>query len=248
MTPAGYTYLRRDGVRALVRHDLVVPLGGWLLADEIVPLPAAEAIESGRGGAFRASVGGLRLVVRPCRRGGWIARILGETYLGLRPRPWRELAVSVAARARAVPAPAVVAVRVAGWGAYRGVVVTEEAAGAVTLAAALRAAASDEERGRLARAAGEAVARLHAAGVEHADLNLFNILVRPEPAGAAALVIDLDKARLRRAPLARRRRRRNLRRLERSWRRVSGADEVPPELRRGFGGGYAAVDGFTCAC
>ena len=75
MTPAGYTLLRRGAVRALVRHDMVTQLGGWLAAPEIVPPRGAEAIASGRGGAFRAPTNdGRRIVVRPCRRGGWIGK------------------------------------------------------------------------------------------------------------------------------------------------------------------------------
>src|SRR6185369_17605023 len=130
---------------------------------------------------------------------------------GWRPRPWRELAVSVAARGRAVPTPAIVAVRVAGWGVYRGVVVTDEAADTVTLADALRACRAPEDRERLARMAGQAVGRLHAAGVQHADLNLHNLLV-PTREGGTALVVDLDKARLRSAPLGDALRQQSLRR------------------------------------
>jgi 3-deoxy-D-manno-octulosonic acid kinase len=192
-------------------------------------------------------VGGGGIVVRPCRRGGWIGRLLGRTYLGWRARPWRELTVSVEARARAVPTPAIVAARVDGWGIYGGAVVTEEAADTLTLADALRATASAAERARAARAAGEAVGRMHAAGIEHADLNLNNILV-PARDGGGALVIDLDKARLRGAPLGSTFRQRNLRRLRRSWDRLMGGQAVPADLAAAFRAGYEAGGGAPCAC
>jgi 3-deoxy-D-manno-octulosonic acid kinase len=139
-------------------------------------------------------------------------------------------------------------VRVAGWGIYRGVVVTEEVADATTLADALRAAGAPAVQARLARAAGEAVGRLHAAGVEHADLNLHNILVPRGDVSGAALVIDLDKARLRGAPLDDAYRRRNVQRLRRSWDRIMGGRAVPDEIAAGFRAGYEAAGGTPCGC
>jgi 3-deoxy-D-manno-octulosonic acid kinase len=249
MMPPGYTLLRRGAVRVLLRNDVVTRLGPWLVAPIMRVPDGAQAIASGRGGAFRARCAqDLRVVVRPCRRGGWLGRVIARTYLGWRPRPWRELAVSLEARARAVPTPAILAVRVVGWGLYRGVVVTEEVPEAVTLAEALRETGDGALRAAFARAAGEAVARLHGAGVEHADLNLGNILVLPERADGPAQVIDLDKARVRGAPLAAAARRRNLRRLERSWCQLMAGAVVAPEVRRGFQAGYAAVDGAQCEC
>jgi 3-deoxy-D-manno-octulosonic acid kinase len=249
MTPAGYTLLTRGQVRALLRHDVVTRLGAWLTAPSLETPAGAEAIASGRGGAFRARCAGdLRVVVRPCRRGGWIGRVMAATYVGWRPRPWRELAVSLEARARAVPTPAILGVRVVGRGLYRGAVVTEEALDTMTLAEALREVPPATVRVRLARAAGEAVGRLHGAGVEHADLNLANILVPRRPLDGPALIIDLDGARLRRSPLAVPARRRNLRRLERSWRRLSGESAVAGDICDGFRAGYEAMGGLPCAC
>jgi 3-deoxy-D-manno-octulosonic acid kinase len=249
MMPAGYTLLRRGRVRALLRHDVVTRLGAWLTTPSLETPAGAETIASGRGGAFRARCAGdLRVVVRPCRRGGWIGRVIAGTYVGWRPRPWRELAVSLEARARAVPTPAILAVRAVGRGIYRGAVVTEEAPDTLTLAEALTQVTAAAARIRLARAAGEAVGRLHEAGVEHADLNLGNILVSRPPLDGPALIIDLDGARLHRIPLAARARRRNLRRLERSWRRLSGESAVAADMRDGFHAGYGAVGGFPCAC
>ena len=248
MIPAGYTLLRRDQVRVLLRHDVVTRLGAWLTAPTLRPPAGAESIASGRGGAFRVRCAeDLRVVVRPCRRGGWIGRVIAGTYVGWRPRPWRELAVSLEARARSVRTPAILGVRVTGWGIYRGAVVTEEASDTMTLADALTELTATEARVRVARAAGDAVARLHGAGVEHADLNLGNILVSRRLVDAPALIIDLDGASVGRIPLPARARRRNLRRLERSWRRL-GDSGVAEDVCAGFRAGYEAVDGLPCAC
>jgi 3-deoxy-D-manno-octulosonic acid kinase len=158
------------------------------------------------------------------------------------------LEVSLAARAHAVRTPAILAARVVGWGIYRGVVVSEEVVDTMTLAEALHET-GDAARGvHFARAAGEAVARLHGAGVEHADLNLGNILVSRRGPEVPAQIIDLDKARLRGAPLAASARRRNLRRLARSWRRVTAGTAVPADLREGFRTGYETMDGLRCEC
>src|SRR5207244_13550456 len=63
-----------------------------------------------------------------------------ETYLGLRPRPLRELALTVEARRRGVAAAEVLAARVEGRLAYRGALVTAEVPAAATLLEALRGA------------------------------------------------------------------------------------------------------------
>jgi tRNA A-37 threonylcarbamoyl transferase component Bud32 len=247
MTPLAYTWFRRGGVRLLVRDDVVTALAPWLLTDPVRPPADSEAIASGRGGAFRASFRGpLRVVVRPCRRGGLLGRLLTRTYLGWRPRPMRELDVSLQARARGVPTPAVLAVRVRGWGLYRGIVVTEEIAAATTLADALAAAPTEAHRRMLAHEAGEAIGLLHAAGVDHADLNLGNVLVSPTPDGAAQIV-DLDKARLTDGPLGLAARRRNLARLHQSWRRVMKGAPLSGDVREAFRAGYEATGGARCA-
>ena len=154
-------------------------IGPWLLAPALELPRAAERLGSGRGSAWRLELpGGLRVVVRLYRRGGLVARVVRETYLGPRPRPLHELAVTVEARRRGVPAPEVLGARVEGGLVYRGALVTAEVPNARTLIEALRA------RGRRRRAAARsrraparAVARLHDAGVYHADLNLTNLLV-----------------------------------------------------------------------
>jgi 3-deoxy-D-manno-octulosonic acid kinase len=238
-------------VRVVARNDVLTRLGPWLLRSTVETPPGAAMIDSGRGGAFRAEfAGGLRIVVRPCRRGGWIGRVVERTYFGWSPRPFREVEVSESARGQGVPTPAVLAVRVTGWGFYRGVVVSEEVRRATTLSEALRLATDEPARIALARRAGEAVARLHAAGIDHADLNLTNILVTPsgkDAADAPVQIVDLDKARLRVRPLGRAACRRNVRRLWRSWRRLMPSAIVPREQQRAFRVGYEAVDGRRCA-
>jgi tRNA A-37 threonylcarbamoyl transferase component Bud32 len=52
------------------------------------------------------------------------------------------------------------------------------------------------QRRRLARAVADAVARMHDAGILHADLNLRNLLVRETAGAPEVFVIDFDRARV----------------------------------------------------
>jgi 3-deoxy-D-manno-octulosonic acid kinase len=215
--PAAYTVVRAAPVRAAIRRDLVPALGPWLLAPRLVPPSGAEAVAAGRGGAYRTTLPGeLRVVVRPCRRGGVVARLARETYLGWRPRPLRELVVTAEVRRRGVAAAEVLAARVEGGFAYRGALVTAEVADATTLIDALRHAPDGAARGALAGLAGRAVGVLHEAGVFHADLNLTNMLVQRTGETTRVVFLDFDRAWLSTRPLGTPARRRNLRRLARS--------------------------------
>jgi 3-deoxy-D-manno-octulosonic acid kinase len=188
------------------------------------------------------SAGGI--VVRFGRRGGPVARVVRDRYLGLRPRPWRELAVSIAARERGAPVPEVVAACVHGWGAYRSAIVTRELPGVAPVLAALAAAPPGDARGVVAAAAGVAVARLHRAGIVHADLNLGNIVI----GGDAAAIVDLDRARMRPGGLGRWLRERSLRRLRRSLAKLDPQGAlVDPDARRRFHDAYTATLERACA-
>jgi len=87
------------------------------------------------------------------------------------------------------------------------------------------------------RAVGAAVAELHRAGVDHADLNAHNLLL---DAQGAVSVIDFDRGRLR-APGAWTSR--NLRRLRRSLAKVARglpADRYSAQVWQWLRAGYAA--------
>jgi len=237
--PAGYRALRRGRVRAIVRDELADALAPWLLAPELTLPGDAVPIAGGRGAAWRLTLpGGLRAVLRENRRGGVIRHVVARHYLGLRPRPFGELAVTTEARRRGVAAAEVLAARVDGWLVYRGALVTREIPDARPLLAAL-AAADPPRRAAVAADAGRAVARMHEAGVRHADLNLGNILVGD--AGAITLV-DFDRARLGNGPLDRGARRNNLQRLARSLQKLDGDGAIAgPETVAAFHRGYRTI-------
>jgi len=247
--PEGFVALRAPGVRVVVRTDLAEAAGAWLLGTPLALPAGSTPLPGGRGAAWRITLpGGLRAVLRRNRRGGAVARFLNETYIGFVERPFRELVVTTAARQRGVATPEVLAARVEGRVAYRGALVTAEIPDALTLVDALRAAPDGGRRKTLAAAAGRVVARMHRAGVWHADLNLTNLLVTG--AGAPDVtVLDFDRARLASGPLRQRARRKNLQRLARSLRKLDPTGRLAaPEDVAAFHAAYAAVLEAPCAC
>ena len=138
--------------------------------------------------------------MRRYHRGGWMAPLLGDRYLDRPPRPFAELAASERARARGVATPRVLAAvaHPAGPG-YRAEIATEWLSPGHGLAALLVPGAYPEPvRAAALGAAGEAVGRAHAAGLDHPDLNVSNLFLQPSAGGAwTAWILDLDRARFR---------------------------------------------------
>lgn len=180
----------------------------------------AQPVQAGgRGAAWfvRGAFGDA--VLRHYRRGGLAARLSRSTYL------WRgESAVRSVAEFRLlsamhaeglpVPAPLAAAYWRRGLG-YRAALLVERIPAVRALADWLGDAADAAPWETI----GATLARFHAAGVHHADLNAHNILV---DAAGVAWLIDFDRAR-RRTPGAWREA--NLRRLARSLAKLSPGDE-----------------------
>lgn len=191
-------------------------------------------------------------VVRHYHRGGAVARALGDRYPRIgAPRPFRELAVLEALRARSIPtSPPVGAAVYPSALCYRGDLVTEWVTGSSDLGRVLFGAEQLDspaggpirgEPGDAMEAAGRLVRRLHDEGVSHPDLNLKNILIVDGATGAHAAVIDLDRAVLR-DRLTDRARRRMLKRFGRSLRKWEKrtARAAPAGAREAFERGYGA--------
>jgi len=183
------------------------------------------AVTGGRGSAWFIASGLRQWVLRHYRRGGWIARVSSDRYVWTgeaRVRAFAEWRLLDALTRRGLPVPTPVAARYqrTGW-VYRGDLITQRIADAKPLSAALALEALPEARWR---AVGAAIARLHRAGVDHADLNAHNILIG---VNGAVTVIDFDRGRLR-PPGAWSSR--NMQRLRRSLAKVSR--ELPPDRYR----------------
>jgi len=210
-----------------------------------VPLSAIDGAQpsrfAGRGRPVLLEVAGNRLVAKSMRRGGLFGRLLGDRFLGDgRARRLVGLQRELEAGGIATPRFAFARVRRGAGGLVRLDAGTYELAGALDGAAFLESRPPRSQRRAAVRAAARVVRALHDAGVEHADLNVKNLLVRAGPP-LEAFVIDLEKSR-RARPLARAAAVRNLARLLRSAEKLGllGAALARTDLVRfvrAYGGG-----------
>jgi 3-deoxy-D-manno-octulosonic acid kinase len=154
------------------------------------------------------------------RRGGLVGKIVVDRYLS-GSRPFRELDILVLARSHNVPVPEAVAASSirAGLFCHRGRIVTRLIPDARTLPVFVGEERDDARRvAKVLETAGTAIRKMHDAGIDHADLNMNNILVDKK---GAVFIIDFDKATAHRE-FGQHGRLRNLRRLLRSARKLSG--------------------------
>lgn len=170
----------------------------------------------GRGSVSFLNDGARQYVLRHYRRGGLFAPLLGDVYLwtGLAAtRAWREWHLLAALHAQGLPVPRPVAARVVRYGLYyRADLLTERVQGARPLAELWQAGAVSEIQWRRI---GACIARFHAVGVCHADLNAHNLLMTDDD---RVYLLDFDRGRRRRPG---RWRERNLQRLARSLRKFA---------------------------
>jgi hypothetical protein len=197
-----------------------------------------SAMQGGRGAVQRVPLEKQgAAIVRRYRRGGFIRHFVRDLYWDRPPRPFAELIYTETARQRGIPTVEVLAAGVewVGVGLYRGMFITREAEGFINLWEWLRSQIAGAGRPTVIEAIARAIARLHRAGIAHADLNLTNILVRTGTNAAEVLLIDFDRARVFPGPLPHHRRERNLRRLRRSLDKLDPKGQlVSPEDRELF--------------
>ncbi|MGQ7845961.1 3-deoxy-D-manno-octulosonic acid kinase [Granulosicoccus sp. 3-233] len=156
---------------------------------------------AGRGNTFFFTLNDEPLVLRHYRRGGLAQKLSRQHYLytGLeRTRAMREFAVLVELCQLSLAVSRPHACRVVRRGAfYQASLVTHRIDGQ-TLAESLSGKAGHREPQALTwKNAGDVIARMHAAGVLHADLNAHNILFDD---AARVSLIDFDRARHRPLP------------------------------------------------
>lgn len=178
------------------------------------------ATGSGRGQALRVTHQGREAVLRHYRRGGLVARFNPDRYPAApqaETRAMQEFSLLREMRSLGLPVPRPIAARCVRTGsitgAYRADILIDCIADARNLAQCL-----DTQRlsSVVWHATGEAIARLHAHGIDHTDLNCHNLLL---DAQGQVWLIDFDKCG-RRAPGPWREG--NLQRLLRSLRKESG--------------------------
>jgi len=150
----------------------------------------------GRGSALFIDADGRQLVLRPYRRGGWVANLTKNRYLwqgGSRTRSFAEWHLLYIMRhaGLAVPVPIAACYQRTGSLAYTAALLTELIPNVSSLAVRLQAGPVPlmmwVEIGRSLR-------RFHGEGVYHADLNAYNVLMNDGP---EVWLVDFDRGTLR---------------------------------------------------
>lgn len=220
--PAGFVRHARGDALVVVAEELAAAAFAAGLDrpwDVVAPRPAGPGTGRGPRGLVRLASGDA-LLVKQYLRGGVPAKLNPDRYFGLR-RFASELAVGRAARAAGLPVGETrgVVFRPArpGWRAWGLVRLIDEA---TDLARLFGAAPGRADRVTWQRALA-VIEAAHEAGLEHGDLNLGNLVARPD---GAVFIVDLDRARWWNGPVPARQRARVMARLARSVRKVLGPE------------------------
>ena len=199
-----------------LRYDgaLVAEPGEWLFDAGDERLHAKPVGAGGRQAAWFVQGDFGRAVLRRYRRGGLVARLIADRYLWAgaeATRSFAEFGLLHFMHGMGLPVPRPLAAAYWRRGAgYRAAILLQRLDDTRPLAQALDTASPAE--------VAAAVFAMHEAGVWHADLNAYNILL---DSGGKAWLIDFDKGRVR-PLLSAERRRGNLLRLRRSLVKVAG--------------------------
>ncbi|MBW0149358.1 3-deoxy-D-manno-octulosonic acid kinase [Marinobacter arenosus] len=172
----------------------------------------------GRGGAWFLEADGSRLVLREYRRGGLVAKLSEKAYAYTREqdvRSFSEFRLLNQMHRMGLPVPRPVAAwyRKVSLVQYRAAIIIERLDGTVPLAELITRLRAEDWC-----ALGKTIRRFHDAGVRHADLNCFNVLVE----GSRFYLIDFDKGRIQPPGSASSWKNANLERFARSLRKVAG--------------------------
>ncbi|HYK65404.1 MAG TPA: lipopolysaccharide kinase InaA family protein [Patescibacteria group bacterium] len=188
---------------------------------------ATEPGEGNRQSGFRIMLDdGVELFARRCRRGGMVASLLGDVYVGITPRPLDELGVTLDAMRRGIPVaePMGAMVEWIGPALYRGFFLTRAVRG-MTLWEFVRTDDDATVRRHVLEQARASIATMHDKGLFHADLNLHNLIVTRVGESFVVMIIDLDKARLFEHPLSPAMRHNNIARLMRSAHKLDPSEQ-----------------------
>ena len=216
-----FSTLKIGGRELVLRRDLE-PQAARIMQRLGELRTAPEAGAGNRQSGFRIVLDdGLELFARRCRRGGMVASLISDVYVGIAPRPFDELGVTLEAMRRGIPVaePMGAMVEWLGPSLYRGFFLTRALRG-MTLWEFVRTDDDPTVRRHVLEQARTSIATMHDKGLFHADLNLHNLMVTRAGERFAVTIIDLDKARILSDPLSPAMRHNNLARLVRSARKL----------------------------
>jgi len=253
LLPKDFVEERRGRTTVLARCDLAESLlsAGLEDPDAFLARHPPERVYRGRGRASRVTLSRddgstLTVVLRTYRHGGLLGALGGGLFVfGDRARDEIAALVAAAEAEVAVVRP-LAAVRQMGGGLfYRAHLVTEFAPGARDLVAWLEARRAGEaipDPARVLEGVGRDLRRLHDAGIDVPDLHVKNVLVRAEEP-SRPILLDFDRARVRRLPVATSRRLRDLFRFDRSLEKLGRrGPKVARRERARFFRGYLGDD------
>lgn len=187
--PEGFVELKKGSSFGWIATELA-ELGLDPFWGSLQPMPGAK----GRGGVGVLELGGRELVVRPCRRGGALGSLLKDRYASP-ARVRGEIEALLALRAEGVPAVTPLAAVGKRHGAFwRLRLCTERIPDAEPLPAFL--ASHPERRRHTADAVGTLLRLAFAAGLRHPDLHPDNVLCALRGDRVRAVLVDLDRARV----------------------------------------------------
>ena len=189
----------------------------------------------GRGGAWFLQAGDDRLVLREYRRGGLVAKVSLDAYLYTGETEVRSFAEfrllnQLVSLDLPVPRPVAAWYRKLSPIQYRAAIIIEQLEDTVPLAELIQTI-DDVSWASL----GSTIRRFHDAGVKHADLNCFNVLVR----GGEFFLIDFDKGAISWRDSDSGWKKQNLSRLRRSLVKVNAASASLNQGWQAFLAGYS---------
>ena len=234
--PSGYRVALKNDLNIVYKEGYTETFKDFVIPDNAQEPDARRSLQ-GRGPLVRLPLhedSEEHVVVRKCIRGGVLGRFLRDKYMSLgTPRPLKELNISEFAHTQGIPTPDILAAAVERVGPffYKGALAMREIQPSTDLQAEMldykRPSGKEaiEKKRRAISALGHIVAKMHGAGIYHADLHLKNILMCDDQARPRLYVLDLDAAMIFK-PLSDFRKCLNLLRLYRSVRKINARNRV----------------------
>ncbi len=207
------------------------PTSTWFSPDHWAKHGLVETFRQGRGGCWKVDMPIGCAVIKHYRRGGQMARISYDRYLFTgweRSRSFREWRLLATLYQQGLPVPAPLAsICVRRGRSYRAGLITRYIDGAVGLNRLI--AQGDPELKELALKTGRLLAEFHIADVNHADINLSNIVKDQQ---GRLWLLDFDRGRI--IKMNHKRRQHAMRRLQRSLKRLSEREKISDVTTRTF--------------
>lgn len=189
-------HIERDGINALVAPEWAGQFDpGWFdpgyWGEGAVPVSSG-----GRGSAWFIERPGQDWVLRHYRRGGVMAQVSEDSYIflgGNKTRSFAEFRLLQKLHNLGLPVPKPVSAAYARHGlTYNANLIIERLTGVIAWGDCL----FDSAESKNWELVGRLIRKFHDLGVDHADLNCFNVLLK----GEEAFLIDFDRSVIRRKP------------------------------------------------